>query len=584
MPESNAPQTTKPSNLLGNVSEGENGRNSSAFNKSVADGKEKTSLPDPCGKTTLGKISIALDNFFTTLKGIKKYSDTYITPTINAISNITTLINQTSEIIAAVLKILINRLRDFLLDQIRKGIELLIDQLLPTIAKAIKNTIIQTVVDNLFCAFKDIVKNLVNLVGDFLFELVGKIVNAPFCAAEQFANALVNNVAAIVDDAIAPILGKINDLLGGVTKIIGNVFQALDYILGFEAFLCAAPNCPEIKEFQASAWAGPNQSQIDSFDKFIAPISNISAGGIIGEVDDYISDLEIFGSRVGDAEEIPSNITQCNTDAFRCGPPKVEIFGGGGAGAIGRAIVDDVGKTIGVDLISGGSGYTRPPFVSFVDSCGETFTTGYAVIGKPDPDPDPDTGGTGTGTGTGGTGTGTGTGGTGTGTGGPGGEVTEIIITSSTASPPDDGRTEFDDLGDGDGGDRGSDYIVCLEGFRIKNTGIGYTENDSITITPNISNLVAGVKMTEFGQIFDIEIAEPICGLTGLPEIEIESLTGVGADIEPILSFTRIEEFDRETDNVNILNIPVETLRGRTVFTEGEIRRKNVIRVVDCVS
>ena len=569
MPESNAPQTTKPSNLLGNVSEGENGRNSSAFNKSVADGKEKTSLPDPCGKTTLGKISIALDNFFTTLKGIKKYSDTYITPTINAISNITTLISQTSEIIAAVLKILINRLRDFLLDQIRKGIELLIDQLLPTIAKAIKNTIIQTVVDNLFCAFKDIVKNLVNLVGDFLFELVGKIVNAPFCAAEQFANALVNNVAAIVDDAIAPILGKINDLLGGVTKIIGNVFQALDYILGFEAFLCAAPNCPEIKEFQASAWAGPNQSQIDSFDKFIAPISNISAGGIIGEVDDYISDLEIFGSRVGDAEEIPSNITQCNTDAFRCGPPKVEIFGGGGAGAIGRAIVDDVGKTIGVDLISGGSGYTRPPFVSFVDSCGETFTTGYAVIGKPDPDPDPDTGGTGTG---------------GTGTGGPGGEVTEIIITSSTASPPDDGRTEFDDLGDGDGGDRGSDYIVCLEGFRIKNTGIGYTENDSITITPNISNLVAGVKMTEFGQIFDIEIAEPICGLTGLPEIEIESLTGVGADIEPILSFTRIEEFDRETDNVNILNIPVETLRGRTVFTEGEIRRKNVIRVVDCVS
>ena len=573
MPESNAPQTTKPSNLLGNVPEGENGRNSSAFNKSVADGKEKTSLPDPCGKTTLGKISIALDNFFTTLKGIKKYSDTYITPTINAISNITTLINQTSEIIAAVLKILINRLRDFLLDQIRKGIELLIDKLLPTIAKAIKNTIIQTVIDNLFCAFKDIVKNLVNLVGDFLFELVGKIVNAPFCAAEQFANALVNNIAAIVDDAIAPILGKINDLLGGVTKIIGNVFQALDYILGFEAFLCAAPNCPEIKEFQASAWAGPNQSQIDSFDKFIAPISDISAGGIIGEVDDYISDFEIFGGRVGDAEEIPSNITQCNTDAFRCGPPKVEIFGGGGAGAIGRAIVDDVGKTIGVDLIYGGSGYTRPPFVSFIDSCGETFTTGYAVIGKPDPD-----------------------------TGSPGGEVTEIIITSTTASPPDDGRTEFDDLDDGrtefddlddgrtefddldDGGDRGSDYIVCLEGFRIKNTGIGYTENDSITITPNISNLVASVKMTEFGQIFDIEIAEPICGLTGLPEIEIESLTGVGADIEPILSFTRIEEFDRETDNVNILNIPVETLRGRTVLTEGEIRRKNVIRVVDCVS
>ena len=49
-----------------------------------------------------------------------------------------------------------------------------------SVAKAIKNTVIQVIVDNIFCAFKDIAKGFVNLVTDFLFELVGKIVNVPF--------------------------------------------------------------------------------------------------------------------------------------------------------------------------------------------------------------------------------------------------------------------------------------------------------------------------------------------------------------------------------------------------------------------
>ena len=70
----------------------------------------------------------------------------------------------------------------------------------------------------------------------------------------------------------------------------------------------------------------------------------------------------------------------CDTSAFKCGAPKITFFGGGGAGAVGEAIVDNVGRTIGVDLVFGGSNYNRPPFVSFEDSCENTFTSGYAVI------------------------------------------------------------------------------------------------------------------------------------------------------------------------------------------------------------
>jgi len=546
------------------------------FAKSVANGtaiqiynKERT-LPDPCGTSELAKINTSLSNFFTVVKGIKKYGDLYINGTINKLQNITSLIRSTSQIISSVLKILINRLRDFLLDSIRRAIEALIDSILPTIAKAIKNTIIQRIVDEIFCRFKDIVSGLSNLVNDFLFELIGKIVNVPFCAAQQFTNALVNNIAAIVDDAVGPLLDQINDLLSGIASVVGTVFQALDYILGFEAFLCAKPNCPEIKKFKASPWGGPTQAQIDAFENF-APVPG--SGDLTGGVDNFISNIEIFGQRIGDAGIIDSNITNCDTSAFECGPPSVEIFGGGGFGAVGEAIVDNIGRTIGVNLRFGGSGYTRPPFVSFIDNCQDTFTSGYAQINDQ-------------------------------------GQVTNIAMTTTPVSPPNDGSTEFDLPSTPNDGStefdlpstpNSNDYVICLEGFRIKDTGIGYSVNDSITISPDIPNLEANVRMTEFGQIIDIQLTGNVCGVSGYPEISINSPTGNGAVIEPILSFVPIVEFD---DNVGDTEISVNsdsvisaeisnndreglitTLRGRKILTEKqEFSKKDLIRIIDCVS
>lgn len=537
--------------------------NSVAFRDAITRYQTERDLPDPCGTSEMSKINTELQKFFTVIKGIKKYGDLYVNGTINKLQNITALIRSSSQIISAVLKTLVNRLRDFLLDKIRKGIEDLIDIILPTIAKTIKNTVIQAVVDNIFCAFKNVIKGLPNLVTDFLFELIGKIVNVPFCAAQQFTNALINNIAAIVDKSIGPVLDQINDVLGGVTRIVGNVFQALDYILGFEAFLCAKPNCPEIKKFKASPWGGPTQAQIDDFAGFLAPLGGRqtpTAEGIIGSATDFIDGIEIFGQPLGDsAGKIPSNVTNCDVSAFKCGPPSIQVFGGGGVGAVAEAIVDNVGKTIGINLINGGSGYTRPPFVSFVDSCEDTFTSGYAIISE---------------------------------SGTNRGQVVDIILTTApTPAPPRDGRTEFDlpsDIVE----QPSNDFVVCLEGFRILDTGVGYTVNDSIAITPDIPGLTAAVQLTEFGQIVSIQIESDVCGLGGYPEIEINSQTGEGAVIEPILSFTPVAEFNETADTgIGIdrdpqlqLDGPIDTLRGRNVLVERGFTRKDLVRVVDCVS
>ena len=528
-------------------------------------------LPDPCGKGELSKINIALKKFFTALKGIKEYGELYINGSINKISNITNLIKSTSKIIAGVLKSLISRLRDFLIDKIRKALDSVLDSILPTVAKQYKNTTIQLIIDQIFCSFKDIISNLLNLVIDFLNELIGKIINVPFCATQQFVNALINNLAAIIDKTLGPILDQVNDILGGVGKIVGSVFEAIDFILGFESFLCAAPNCPELKEFKAGPWGGPSSAQIDTFNNF-AKVP--TAEGIVGKVDDYISNIEIFGDRLGDASSPSSSITECDADAYRCGPPKILIFGGGGIGAVGEAVIDNIGRTIGVSLLNRGSGYKRPPFVSFVDNCATTFTSGYAVI---DDNPDSSTNG----------------------------QIIDIVMTNTAPSAPADGKDEYDytllgslvdssptdgGLGTGTGSDGNNqiadDYIVCLNGFTIVNTGTGYTENDNIQITPDIPGLNAAVSLTEFGQIIDIQITEEICGISGYPDIVIDSNTGEGAIIRPNLTFIKVLEDTPEDPDI-VLDEPITTLRGRQVFAENlrkqGFTRKSVIRIIDCI-
>ena len=541
-------------------------RNTKAYEQALGILQTEVALPDPCGKSDLAKINTELLKFFNTLKEIRKFGDTYINSAFNEIYRIQNLIRNTASIVGAVLKGLMQNLRNWLLDKIRRGIQDLIDMLFPTLAKNLKNTIIGQIIDNVLCAFKGIIGNLGSLVGDFLFELVGKVVNAPLCAVQQFTNGLINNVVALVDDALGPVLDSINDLLGGVGKIAGSIFEAIDFILGFEAYLCQKPNCPEIKAAKLGPWSNnPSKPFGEGFSNFVDNAEkDLSEEGI----QKWVDGLSIFGGTLGDLADAPESQFPCDTNPFQCGPPSIEIFGGGGVGAVGKAVVNELGQIYGINIENGGGGYSRPPFVSIVDACDNgNYASAYAEI---DYNPQSSTYG----------------------------QVTNIVMVNhgnGYLNEPN-GLDEFDNPVDstqdssvigtvpvpGELLDSGvNDYIVCLDGFEIISTGLGYSPLDEIIITPDLPNLEAGVRMTEAGQIFEINLREKVCGLTDIPEITINSDTGEGAKIRPKLSFIKItDDIEEELPPQTIFPIDRTTASDASI---ASLAQRNVVRVIDCV-
>ena len=346
---------------------------------------------DPCGKNTLGTINVALQTVFQDLKDIQKFNDEFITPTLNAVSGIQESLSNATELIAGVVKILIQRARNFILQLIKDKLEAFFEETLPDMAKNIQDIAIKQIIDTLFCKIGDVIKGLNKLIGEFLFSVIGNWINVQYCAAQEFANSLINNIANRIDKALQPILDGLGDILGEFGKFSGKVFDVIDTILGYEAFLCTSGGikCPSVKTRGALWWGGEQQEAADRYQNFLNGL-NLSGGesaDLLNRFDRWLGgdnglgNMELFGTKFGDVDPSIADQFTCYAGDPNCGPPKMQIFGGGGAGAVGDVIVNEIGQIIGTDLISAGDGYTSPPFVAFIDDCQNgKFGAGYVEL------------------------------------------------------------------------------------------------------------------------------------------------------------------------------------------------------------
>jgi len=250
------------------------------------------------------------------------------------------------------------------------------------------------------CVASKVVEGLKSTIKGLLKEVVNNVTNFVTCAGQQFCGAFLNN---IIDN----IVSGLSSVVGGVSKILSPVFKIADFLRSGIDILKALgglfdcnqgkKKCPDIKEIVIGKGPKKSDDEKDAFDKILGSMNVSKAvGNLASDFERQYGKWDIFGDGTKLSDASPSSTGGCYTGPCSDkGGPSVRIFGGGGAGAVGKALlgsfvnnVDGLGNVIsatqktasiiGVQIENPGSGYEFPPFVEFVDECGR----GYGAVGR----------------------------------------------------------------------------------------------------------------------------------------------------------------------------------------------------------
>ena len=284
-------------------------------------------------------------------------------------------------------------------------------------------------------------------------------------------------------------------------------------------------NCPENTSY--SSKNGIRKALPDDFSNLIPKIGVSSfVNPLLDAIDGAIPQLPGLPSLDGAIPAVPS-APNCSTNVLRCGPPRVDFLGPlplGGQGATGEPIINVLGQVIGVAITGKGSGYIEPPLLSFFDSCENGYGAGGFVRIKD-------------------------------------GSVDEVVITSPGQNYlPNTTETDLDGnvkeiIPSPDGNYDGSvSYVSSIADVVLTNTGFGYQDGDTVaveggTVSDTLGDEVSqGIGQAEVeliiedGLVAGANVINGGFGFTSIPDLVINSDTGSGARLTPVLRFTKIED------------------------------------------
>jgi hypothetical protein len=329
-----------------------------------------------CNDNIITKISKVIEDFINFVNRLDNYLGTYIDPILNKAIDITNEIRGFATRIVGIIKFVINNMRNGIIGLITKLFGDFIGTIVPLpqqppIASATKN-----IIDIIFCVFEKLIPLILDFIINMLTNMVGKAINAPLCAVEQFVGAILSDLINKIDNLLAPIFSGLNWLLGAIGKvssILGQVSSLAQQILNFLG--CDSLRCETPIEWNPVT--GVSSKGSDSWGKALKNVSLL--GGANSSLDDALGYLSFFGyggsspySECTENARNPKNQDDQipmpeGTKAKNCIPPKVTIFGNG-VRAQAVAIVDNSGSIISIKVTNPGRGYSKPPTVKIIDN------------------------------------------------------------------------------------------------------------------------------------------------------------------------------------------------------------------------
>ena len=241
-----------------------------------------------------------------------------------------------------------------------------------------------------------VVNKLFKTVESMLTDVVENVRYFRSCVEEQFVGSLLNEIVERIQSAISSPLSGILKILQFVSFGVSSVgdflrsgVSAIRSIGGlFDINQNKNKSIGAIEEWVIGVGvvdAGRDAIKFSSILKNTNIANAIS--NVVNGVKDNKSGWDIFSEKTKDIQN-ESDVGGCYTQQrTSCSAPKVKIFGGSGEGAEAEAILGSfstdlsgftTASVIGINLKNKGKKYKYPPFVEIVDDCEQ----GYGAIAR----------------------------------------------------------------------------------------------------------------------------------------------------------------------------------------------------------
>ena len=482
----------------------------------------------PCEDNEVSKISNAIKDFTRKMETFQQLNstDAYVNPIFGGIVDIQQEIKLTSNKIHNSMTKLIRRGRSWVIQDTLEKLSTTLKDKTPKPLQAPAGQATNALIDTIFCNLEKIQDQLMGYLEKSLENMIGQVLDVPICGVENFLSDMFGQINNILDTSLGDMFSQLNSIQGGGIGLPSSTFtKAIKFANIITNVLdCDRQNCPENTSY--SSKNGVTKSIGDTFDTIADKIG--------------LDRLANFADGISDiADAIPAAPSRpdCSTNVLKCGPPRVDFIGSSGQGATGSAIVNALGNIIGVAINGTGFGYQTPPLLSFFDSCDKGYGAGgYPIMGTvTDPNGNSSLG------------------------------VTGVVITAPGQEYlPNTTETDIDGnvkelIPDPNANYDGEvSYVTSLSDVVVENTGFGYDDGDTASVGGGSVNSSGGSLtgsetvqnpgqaeielITEDGLITGANVINGGFGFTKLPEITINSDTGAGAKLVPVLKFTKISD------------------------------------------
>jgi len=556
-----------------------------------------------CEDNEISKISNTIKDFTRKLETLQQLNEqsTYVDPVYGGIIDIKEEIQLTTQKLQNSTTKLVRRARSWLIQDTLDKLNLTLKDKTPKTLQAPVGQATKSLTDVIFCNIEKIQAALGDYLAKSLENMIGQVLDVPVCGVENFLADMFGQINNIIDSGLGDIFEQLNNIQGGGIGLPSETFsKAIKFANIITNVLdCDALNCPENTSY--SSKNGVSKAIEDSFDNII---DKVGLDRLTSFADDLEKSIPAKPSRpdcttnvlkcgpprvdfIGSSGQGASGTAIVNALGNIIGvaingpgfgykePPLLSFFDscdkGYGAGAypvMGNVsplrytesdrqrdllslaqltdgddqLTDEVGLDQITQIIPDGK---QVGDIVFDNNENESKINdvGLSVTGSDLPIYVPDSNGTELGV-------------VGAVMTNPGQEylpnTTETDIDGNVKELIPDPNENYD-------GEQS--FVTSLDAVVVENTGFGYDDNDTASVSGGsvasagdtlpgdaTSDTIQKIGQAEVelkiqdGLIVGVNVVNGGFGFTKLPEITINSDTGAGAKLLPVLKFTKVDD------------------------------------------